>query len=246
MSAERARIYNRTSHRLREIERIIAHRYGFVPDTDDADIFLDQVACCYSRMIRNRTGRLPELFDLTDRLKLWCERWSPDTSIVLCRNVAREVLRRPRLDCAMRLRLSYDERALLRITTIGAYDVSKRERTKQYKARKRANDRVRAARKRRERGAIPRADYERKSLSATKPWQVDGICRRTWERRRRAVLIRYAERKLTEFDASVSPSITASMLCDALASPVAVIEESPRRAFVGYLSLKGVAGVKAL
>jgi hypothetical protein len=29
--------YDRTAHRLREIERIIQHRYGVLPDTDDAN-----------------------------------------------------------------------------------------------------------------------------------------------------------------------------------------------------------------
>ena len=29
-----------------------------------------------------------------------------------------------------------------------------------------------------------RAEYEEKSLSRTKPWVAEGICRRTWERRR--------------------------------------------------------------
>jgi hypothetical protein len=47
----RPRIYSRTSHRLREVERIIAFRHaaerplsraGCIPDTDDADVYLDQ------------------------------------------------------------------------------------------------------------------------------------------------------------------------------------------------------------
>jgi hypothetical protein len=106
--------YNRTSHRLREIERIVAHRWGFLPDTDDADIVLDQIASCLLHIMWKKIGRLPEVVHLADRLKLWCERWAPDISIVLCRKIAQEILRRPRLDCAddcaARLRLSYEER----------------------------------------------------------------------------------------------------------------------------------------
>jgi hypothetical protein len=66
--------YDRTVHRLREIERIIKGRYGVLPDTDDADIFLNQVACCQSRMFWKKLGQLPEFDELVDRLKLWCER----------------------------------------------------------------------------------------------------------------------------------------------------------------------------
>ena len=54
------KLYDRTVHRLREIERIIQHRYGVLPDTDDVDIFLNQVACCQLQMHRKILG-LPRL-----------------------------------------------------------------------------------------------------------------------------------------------------------------------------------------
>ena len=219
-------IYSRTSHRLREIERIVKHRYGVVQDTDDADIILDQVACCILHLVWKKTRRLAKPADLIDRLKLWCERWAPDLSIMLCRNVAQEALRRPRLDnadqCAERLRLSYAERTRLHITTIGSYDVSKRERTQRYKARKRAKDRERAARKRAERGAVPRSEFERNSLSAIQPLKAQGISRRTWERRRRVALKPPIEVMATTFDASPPPTSTAPMLGDTPATPIAL------------------------
>ncbi len=36
---------------------------------------------------------------------------------------------------------------------------------------------------RRAAGKIPREVYEATSLSQTRPWELEGICRRTWERR---------------------------------------------------------------
>jgi hypothetical protein len=181
--------YDRTVHRLREIERIIKGRYGVLPDTDDADIFLNQVACCQSRMFWKKLGQLPEFDELVDRLKLWCERWAPKASILQCRDAAREAIRRGRIDtaddCAAQLRLSYEERTRLRITTIGSFDVNKRERAKLRRERKRIRDRDRQARKRAERGALPRAQYLARGLSRTEPWKRYGIHRRTWERRRR-------------------------------------------------------------
>jgi hypothetical protein len=187
--SKRGRIYNKTTHRLREIERIISHRWGEVQDTDDADIILEQVADCLLKMHWKRTLRQLPLEELANRVKLWCERWAPWASIFQCRDAARQALRRRRVDtadqCAERLRLSYEERTRLRITTIGAFDVNKRERAKLRKERKRRRDRERQARKRAERGALPRAEYLARSLARTQPWKRYGIHRRTWERRRR-------------------------------------------------------------
>ena len=181
--------YDRTVHRLREIERIIKHRYEVLPDADDADIFLNQVACCQLQMRRKKLGQAPKFDDLVDRLSLWCERWAPQASIFQCRDAAHEALRLRRIDtadeCAARLRLSYEERTRLHITTIGSFDVNKRERAKLRRERKRLRDRERQARKRAERGALPRAQYLARSLSRSQPWKRDGIHRRTWERRRR-------------------------------------------------------------
>ena len=182
--------YDRTVHRLREIERIIQYRYGVLPDTDDVDIFLNQVACCQLQMRRKKLGQLPEFDELVERLGLWCERWAPQASILQCRDAAREALRRGRIDtaddCAAQLRLSYEERMRLRITTIGSFDVNKRQRAKLRKERKRIRDRQRQARKRAQRGALPRPQYLARSHARRQPWKPDGISRRTWERRRQS------------------------------------------------------------
>jgi hypothetical protein len=214
----RPRVYCRTTHRLREIERIISYRYGLIPDSDDADIYLDQVACCYSQIIRKARGN-PRLSDIFERLQLWCERWAPAASALLCRRVAKRVLLRPRMDnadiCAARLRLSYDERTKLRITTIGAYDVDKRQRAQRYRARKLRRDRERAARIRAARGSVTRKEYLAKSLSVTQPWKKQGISRRTWERRRKQHRPRSSE---GEIDANSLPSDLGYMLGDGVAS----------------------------
>jgi hypothetical protein len=58
------------------------------------------------------------------------------------------------------------------------------DRTRQ-KHRKSAS-RERSEARRRDAGAIPRAEYEANSLSRTRPWEADGLSRRTWERRQKA------------------------------------------------------------
>ena len=79
---------------------------------------------------------------------------------------------------ARALGLTYARRQRIGITTIGAIDVNKRQRTQLRKLR--AHERYR--RRRQALGATPRTQ----SLSALKPWAAEGISRRTWERRRRA------------------------------------------------------------
>ena len=78
---------------------------------------------------------------------------------------------------ARALRLKYELRQLIGIQTIGAIDVNKRQRAKLRKLKRRERDRQR----RQQRGARPRVQ----SLSRTRPWEAEGISRRTWERRRK-------------------------------------------------------------
>jgi len=80
--------------------------------------------------------------------------------------------------------LEYADRQRLGIFTIGAIDKTKRQRAIERKERKREHDRARKEAKRRERGKDRRAEYLTASLSQTRPWERDGISRRTWERRR--------------------------------------------------------------
>jgi hypothetical protein len=79
------------------------------------------------------------------------------------------------------LGVTYAQRQRLAITTIGSIDVNKRSRAL---LRKRKN-RLHNERKRRAQGIRPRAAYEENSLMHIKPWEAEGISRRTWYRRKR-------------------------------------------------------------
>jgi len=79
------------------------------------------------------------------------------------------------------LGVTYAQRQKLAITTIGSIDVNKRSRAL---LRKRKN-RLHNERKRRAQGIRPRAAYEENSLVHIKPWEAEGISRRTWYRRKR-------------------------------------------------------------
>jgi hypothetical protein len=79
-----------------------------------------------------------------------------------------------------RLNVTYAEFDRLKLKTILPCDISQKALAVIRKQRKRQCD----ERRRRVRGARPRAEYLAASLSQTKPWEQDGISRRTWERRR--------------------------------------------------------------
>jgi hypothetical protein len=78
--------------------------------------------------------------------------------------------------------LTDERRTRLKLTTIGAIDMPKKEREKRREAKK-----VGARReKRRKDGAKPRAEYEAKSIEKAKPWEAFGISRRIWFNRQKA------------------------------------------------------------
>jgi hypothetical protein len=180
--------FNFTTRRLREIERIIALRHFFVPQTDDDDMYLVPVTQLLRRNLEKTIG-MPTSHDVLDRLKVWAERWAPMTPDGRLEEIVGIAMARPRLDKAdplgSKLRLSDAERTYLRITTIGAYDFNKAARKRRNLLRKRERDRITSAERRIQRGAQPRTTYLAQCLSATAPWKTEGISRRTWERRRR-------------------------------------------------------------
>jgi hypothetical protein len=122
-----------------------------------------------------------------DLFQVWCERWARHVRTAQAVEIVEQVCAGPRKlipddDLGRSLRLSYADRLRLKITTIGSFDVDKAERTKFAKARRRERDRRRTAAKRKANGATPHSE----SHSRTKPWESEGICRRTRERRQKA------------------------------------------------------------
>jgi putative DNA primase/helicase len=84
---------------------------------------------------------------------------------------------------------------------------------------KRERDRVRKATGRRAGGAVPRPEYlAQNALSRTKPWEHEGVSRRTWERRRARAT------KAPAFDASPSAAVPPGT---AAATPVGSLRDVP-------------------
>jgi len=79
------------------------------------------------------------------------------------------------------LGVTFPQRRALGITTIGSIDITKGTRTLLRKRKKRRYNEQR----RRAQGARPRTEYAENSLMRTKPWEAEGMSRRTWYRKRR-------------------------------------------------------------
>jgi hypothetical protein len=100
-------------------------------------------------------------------------RWAHFTPVENLRKIAVQAMRDPQVEkadaLAALLNLTDSERNYLRITTIGASDITRAERFRRRKQKKRERDRQRAAMRRREQGMVPRSVYLESSLSALRP-----------------------------------------------------------------------------
>lgn len=170
--------------RLGELETVIQDRHGrHVPEDGEAPRYIRVAAYALQARVGD-DGLQKALGD-------WCRKWAPWAPAKagdMLRPILHEVDgRRQDLSAekaASILGVTMADRTRLGLRTIGACDISKTERLKIAKQLKREKDRERVALKRKNEGRIPRAEWLSDSLSVRKPWQAEGISRRTWERRR--------------------------------------------------------------
>jgi hypothetical protein len=162
--------------RVSDFSTLFRSRYGIVLPNDDSG--RDDI-----RLVVDHLASLPHP---AKAITCWLETWAPWLTLAEHRQVISDGIANQRhwkADAlAWRLRLTYQERSMLGITTIGAIDMSKAQREK----RRKDKDRARKAAKRRAAGVVPRERYERGSIEHSKPWIEAGISRRTWYRNRSA------------------------------------------------------------
>lgn len=167
--------------RLHDLAILFRSRYGRaeLPDDDsgrdDLKIAINHLAC------------LPRP---QKAIAVWLELWAPWLTLAERSDIVRPIIDSPqrwKADAlAWRLRLTMEQRTMLGITTIGAIDMNKGARTK----RRREYQRRWKAAKRRAEGIKPRKVYEEQSISRAKPWEAEGVSRRTWYRRQRGTSAR--------------------------------------------------------
>ena len=184
--------FNLTSRRLREIENLIRYRNTkngrlVMPEVESRPYLLPIAQ--HLRRKRLERGTPPTLSQLFEQLKYWAGRWLPTVSNDTLKQVAIKAMSGTGLEKAnvlgARLQLTDHERTYLKITTIAPFDISNAERKQRSRQRRRERDKLRATKRRREHGALPREKFLANSLTATRPWEAEGTSRKTWERRRK-------------------------------------------------------------
>lgn len=161
--------------RIRDLNRLFQARYGHkAPDTPQVR---EHVA-----IIAHHLAQLP--YNTEKSVMGWLEGNAPFYTITETKELLASVSFSPKHWKARRLgfllKLPFNDRAKLRITTIAAYDMT--EARRELRRKQMAKERM--ERIRREKGAIPRADFLAKSISKTRPWTAEGISRAQWYRRR--------------------------------------------------------------
>lgn len=162
--------------RLKELQRVLHdHHHGPVLSDDDAgrdDLWL---------LLHHFAAAASEGFELADVAEAIGKHapWLPQREAAA---LAKRVTSRRRYimgadDLGKRLGLAMAKRTALKITTIGACDVTKAQRAKLRKHKAMMRERQRRATA----GATPRFQ----SLERTRPWEEEGISRRTWFRRQK-------------------------------------------------------------
>lgn len=171
--------------RLAEIERIIKARHGGPCDTDDGEAYLD---VALPHLVALPAGTFP-----TSPVVLWT--WLMLPRLVEVRGsewlAAREAELRARDQpirfkadtVAERLGVRNEERARLKLKTIGAIDRTARQRKADRRAYDREWRRLRRAAERAAKAELEQAPRP-PSISSAKPWQAEGISRSSWYARR--------------------------------------------------------------
>jgi hypothetical protein len=172
--ARRTKPFDMARKRVNEIAALVQHRHGSLPDTDDRCIYLEAAA----HHLKPGDG------DLAFALENWARRLGAVLPSDEIKAIAQQVQASPRRfladTLAKWLKVTYAERTTLKLTTIGCIDVSKAQRTRLRKERKRRAQQAR----RRAGGAMSRAEYVANSISRQQAWQAARVSRATWYRHR--------------------------------------------------------------
>jgi hypothetical protein len=166
-----------TALRQAEIDRELSDRYGalVLPDDDSARDDIELMLHHLARRAGEPGRRIAEWLGLRAPWFAGIER------AIMVERVLAQPLKFKADTLAKRLGLTAERRARLKIRTIGAIDQTAAERKAASKQRKLEAKRNR----RRTEGVKPRPKYLATSVERAKPWEAEGLSRRTWYRRQR-------------------------------------------------------------
>ena len=162
--------------RLGNLRRLFRHRYGPVLPDDDAGR-----ADLYELLLPISIGPHADI-KMPKAIEVWAPWMKQDEAGALIDQINRTPIweHKPSgAELGRRLRLTNAERQWFKLWTIRPHNMGKEE----LAAQRRTKDRERKRRQRRQRGGSSRIAYLAQSKSRQKPWEKQGISRRTWYRR---------------------------------------------------------------
>lgn len=206
--------YDRRKHRLREIDAVAKDRHGdILPASVDPLPYIEAVA-----FTANALGASVE-----QAMSGWCGRFAPhllsrigEFAPPIRMKVEGRRYDLSADDVAELLGVSFEERQRLGLKTIGCCDLSPEAFRDARKEAKRRRDRERLAEKRQ--AKRPRSQ----ALMQVRPWEAEGISRRTWYRRQKADGTEMSPRAQgdgTEMSRIRNLSDRATLLCHASIEP---------------------------
>jgi hypothetical protein len=164
--------------RLYDMQAIFRARYGYALPDDDAGLSdLNDLLCVIST-----AANTPET-KMDHAVWQWAPWLDPDKAAAMIDFICRMPMPQrdlTRYELGRRQNVTMQVYLNLGLKQIWPHDMT----VAQMQQYRKARDTVSREQRRRRAGVLTRADYVTKSHSKTKPWLADGVCRRTWERRR--------------------------------------------------------------
>ena len=161
-----------------DLRRLYRHRYGATLPDDDAG--RDDLQVLLTVLSLSGRKSADKMRNSVETLAPWMEATEATELIESLLAIDPRYQRASAQEIGERVRLTNREREMLGAYRIVPVDISAEQLVEQRKAKQRA----RQARRRRQSGVRPRAEYLANALSKRKPWEAEGISRRAWYRRR--------------------------------------------------------------
>ncbi|MGY4193382.1 hypothetical protein [Bradyrhizobium sp. USDA 4520] len=182
------RPYSRARQRRNHTEKLIIDRHGgLIRQAAVADAYVLTAAECCGQILKDEGKELSSAA-IAERLSIWCGTWiiqsysDEQIGLISAQAAKLDGWIPPDDHVGERLKLTYDDRERLGISTIGPCDVHPEEREERRLEKRRLS----AEAGRRAKGCKPRKDWlAEHSASRTKPWIAEGISRATYYRRKK-------------------------------------------------------------
>jgi hypothetical protein len=164
--------------RLGDVKRYLRYRYGpTLPDDDAGRVDLYELLLAVSLAPKSASRIMANIVEIWAP---WMDAAEASGLIQQVEQTPPELRRRTAGDIGQRFNVTNAEREHLRLWTIRPVDMTDAEIERWRKDKRNQRDKAR----RRKAGKQSRITRLATALTKLQPWKAEGICRRTWERRR--------------------------------------------------------------